>query len=401
MELRFDVALADSLSEGMVLLNRKGQVTDFNRAARPWLRDCANAQAALSQHIEHYLGSQADGALAIEPLGLAVVDPPASKAYLNRQGPDEFVLTIIPGSSSKTLRAVETSASQADPGFLHYFSAELRHEFVRWRARLDQAETHGRLEGRDASLIKHSERLSQLIVLFEQLWLIRKNEVLGQSERLSLMTLTQDTLAALPRRRADYVLMAEQANFSEQVGVLYVPADLLKCGLRGLLESLDDAAPPKSQIELWLRQSGGHVVLSSRFVNGARMRGQAPSTPVRHGAAPLRVDPGLRLPLARDIVNLFRGQLMVEEIADPSGRENARGLASFTLVLPTGSGALTQPQPDCADCPTFRQAESYAHDLASLMARPDPASEVSGEEIAFLMSVLDDTPRNDQYTAAL
>ena len=175
--------------------------------------------------------------------------------------------------------------------------------------------------------------------------------------------------------------------------MLYGHATLLTAGLRALLESLDQGAPSHSQIELWVRQSGRHVVLNSRFASGSSVRARSPAPAAVSSEAPsLRVEADLRLPLARRIVELHGGQLSTEPLEAAPGKPQRPGIAAFTLLLPTGAAGELQPRPECIDCPTSRQAEAYARDLASLMTRPDSAADVSGEEIAFLMNMITNPP---------
>ena len=55
MELSIDMPLLNALQDGVVLLNRAGHVSDFNRAARPWLAACAKAQPLLAEHIQQQI----------------------------------------------------------------------------------------------------------------------------------------------------------------------------------------------------------------------------------------------------------------------------------------------------------------------------------------------------------
>jgi hypothetical protein len=238
-----------------------------------------------------------------------------------------------------------------------------------------------------------------LLVVFDQLSSMRSSQLPSQSERLSLMTLTQAVLASMPQRRADYALMVAPGGSASQHGMLYGHATLLTAGLRALLESLDQGAPSHSQIELWVRQSGRHVVLNSRFASGSGVRRRsAAQVPVSSEAPTLHLEANLRLPLARRIVELHGGQLSTEPLEAAPGRPQRQGIAAFTLLLPTGAAGEPQRRPECVDCPTSQQAEAYARDLASLMTRPDSAADLSGEEIAFLMHVITNPPALDKGT---
>ena len=48
MFLNFDIKTLDKMSDGVVLIDRYGQVTDFNDAAKPWVKHCMNGAEMLS-----------------------------------------------------------------------------------------------------------------------------------------------------------------------------------------------------------------------------------------------------------------------------------------------------------------------------------------------------------------
>jgi PAS domain-containing protein len=415
MELSIDMPLLNALQEGVVLLNQAGQVTDFNRAARPWLKACAKAQPLLAEHIQHQIKHRAPGAdpspVAIVPfepfepsepsepsepfeslkplelLGRASQATLAPGLHLCRHGPQGYALVIAPGQPQTHI------AAEPQTHLFDLLGEAIRHEFTHWRSALDRAAPPAQPAPALADLASQSQRLSRLLVVFDQLSSMRDEQSPNQSERLSLMALTQAVLAAMPQRRADYALMVAPGGSARQHGMLYGHATLLTAGLRALLESLDQGAPPHSQIELWVRQSGRHVVLNSRFASGSAVSPRSPALEAFGGEAPaLRLEADLRLPLARRIVELHGGQLSTEPLEAAPGKPQRPGIAGFTLVLPTGAAGELQRRPECIDCPTSQQAEAYARDLASLMTRPDSAADISGEEIAFLMHVITNPP---------
>ena len=399
MELSIDMSLLNALQEGVVLLNRAGQVTDFNRAARPWLTACAKAQAGLAEQIQQQIKHPAPGPVAIElpepfePLGgpsAASMAPGASVApglHLCRHGPQGYALVIAPG------QPLANPAPEPQTGLFDLLGEAIRHEFTQWRGALDQALSPAQQAPAMAELAGQSQRLSRLLVVFDQLSSMRSEQLPNQSERLSLMTLTQAVLASLPQRRADYALMVAPGGPVRLHGMLYGHATLLNTGLRALIESLDQGAHLHGQIELWVRQSGRHVVMNSRYAGHGGDRQRSPGPAAGHSeATSLRLDADLRLPLARRIVGLHGGQLSTEPLAAAPGSPQRQGIAAFTLVLPTGAVGEPQRRTECADCPTSQQAEAYARDLATLMTRPDSAADMSGEEVAFLMHVITHSP---------
>ena len=391
MNLLVNAALLERMAEGVILLNASGQVTDFNAAGRPWLAACGEARASLEKHIKRHAAELADGPCVVDVFGPQAGAGAAVEVHLCSNGPQSYALFIAP-----PLAAAPAPAVPADKtGFLDLLGEEIRHEITQWRAQLQA----GQAGVTDAGLLaRHSERLGRLFVVFDQLSRISHDDALGQGERLVLPALLQEVLADMPHRRADYALISAPAGKGRALGVVYGNAGLLKCSLRGLLEALDEGAPKHSQIELQMRQSGAYIMLSTGFATGARRGPRAPAAtgaqanePLRHAPA-LRTEADIRLPIARRIVALHGGQLKTVD-ADSARRGGASGLASFTLVLPTGAMLPGGRRLECADCPTAQQAQAYARDLAALMPGPDPGADVSGEELAFLMQVMADKPR--------
>jgi hypothetical protein len=399
MELSIDMPLLNALQDGVVLLNRAGHVTDFNRAARPWLKACVKAQPLLAQHIHQQINDPGPGPVAIEPLepfeqlGLPGEASLAPGLHLCRHGQQDYALVITAGQPQSN------PAAQPQARLFDLLGETIRHEFTHWRSALDRAAPLAQQAPALADLASQSQRLSRLLVVFDQLSSIRSDQLPSQSERLSLMTLTQAVLASMPQRRADYALMVAPGGSAQQHGMLYGHAMLLTAGLRALLESLDQGAPSHSQIELWVRQSGRHVVLNSRFASGSSVGRRSPAPAALITDSPsFRLEADLRLPLARRIVELHGGQLSTEPLDSAPDKPQRPGIAAFTLLLPTGAAGEPQRRPECADCPTSQQAEAYARDLASLMTRTDSAADLSGEEIAFLMNMITNPPAPETGT---
>ena len=391
MNLLVNAALLERMAEGVILLNASGQVTDFNAAGRPWLAACGEARASLEKHIKRHAAELAEGPCVVDVFGPQAGAGAAVEVHLCSNGPQSYALFIAP-----PLAAAPAPTVPADKtGFLDLLGEEIRHEISQWRAQLQA----GQAGATDAGLLaRHSERLGRLFVVFDQLSRISHDDALGQGERLALPALLQEVLADMPHRRADYALISTPAGKGRALGVVYGNAGLLKCSLRGLLEALDEVAPKHSQIELQMRQSGAYIMLSTGFATGARRGPRAPaaatpqaSEPLRHAPA-LHTEADIRLPIARRIVALHGGQLKTVD-ADSARRGGPSGLASFTLVLPTGAMLPGGRRLECADCPTAQQAQAYARDLAALMSGPNPGADVSGEEVAFLMQVMADKPR--------
>ena len=95
----------------------------------------------------------------------------------------------------------------------------------------------------------------------------------------------------------------------------------------------------------------------------------------------------IRVPIARRIFELHGGQLKIVEIDADNPDEFRRGISSFTLILPTG-GPAKKRNLECENCLVGQQALAYAADLAKIMPILPVASDLSTEELEFLMHVM-------------
>ena len=71
MNLDIDSLLLERMFEGVTFLNRKGQITDFNRALRPWLKCCASVAPQPDQLIKQV----ATGAISASVNGTEIFPP--------------------------------------------------------------------------------------------------------------------------------------------------------------------------------------------------------------------------------------------------------------------------------------------------------------------------------------
>ena len=356
VSLSLNSALMERLAEGVILLNPQAQVTDYNRAARPWLKACLAGAAALSQ----LLGKVAAGTVQLPLRVDSVFAPTASTTefHLCKNEPHNFAL-LITGHQPPSAALPEVAAQDS---FFFLLGEDFRHELSRLREQITLAapDTAAQL----ARVQQQSGRLSRLLIAMEQLCELHEKDAFFQGERVNLQTLSEAVIAELPRRRGDFSINQAQSDAPDQQGMLFGDAGWLKIALKGLLEGIADTAPTLCQIEIRVRQSGGFVVLTGHF---SQAFARAPGPPSR--ALPqstLSAGPDTRIAICQRIVALHGGQLKIVSQPAAQADDPLRGIESFHLSLPTGAPLLGRNLAACTNCLAPRQAEQYARDLAAL-----------------------------------
>lgn len=380
MNLELDMRLVEQMVEGVIQLGPDGLVTDFNRAARPWMRACLAAAPKLQLLIRQV----ADGSLKA-PVAVDLGVLPDSGAgtvsiHLCKREPKGYVLFITPQQPAAALPALE----ERDADFFRMLDQETRHELSRLRDAL--ASVQRAEPAQDGALLQAAERVSRLLVAFDQLAQLHEIDAFNQGARLSLPTLIEDVLQEMPRQKCDYRVRSEPGGSPQATGVLYGDANWLKCALRSLLEGLGDSAPPHSQIELRIRQNGGYTVLSSHFFHAAGA-GRAQANAAPGPSTILRLDAGIRTQICRRILELHGGRLSITHTGSAPEAGQGEGIESFDLVLPISAPGQAGSLAACANCPAGKQAEKYAQDLAFLIPNPPAESNVTDEEMELLAQI--------------
>lgn len=389
MNLELDMRLVEQMVEGVIQLGPDGLVTDFNRAARPWIRSCLAAAPKLQLLIRQVADGSLKAPVAVDLGVLPDSGAGTVSVHLCKREPKGYVLFITPQQAAAPLPALE----ERDADFFRLLDQETRHELSHLRDALASVPRSEPAQG--GALLQAVDRVSRLLVAFDQLAELHQIDAFNQGARLSLSTLIEDVLREMPRQKCDYRVRSEPGSSPQAMGVLYGDAHWLKCALRSLLEGLGDSAPPHSQIELRVRQNGGYTVLSSHFFHAAGA-GRAPA-----GAAPgpstiLRLDAGIRTQICRRILELHGGRLSITHTGTAQEAEHGEGIESFDLVLPISAPGQAGSLAACANCPAGKQAEKYAQDLAFLIPNPPAESNVSDEEMELLAQISASGPSPQQ-----
>ncbi|WP_210546562.1 hypothetical protein [Rhodoferax sp. PAMC 29310] len=376
MSLRLNSALLEKLAEGLIFLNKKGVVTDFNRAAQPWLKHFMTREKELSAMID-------DVTLGVvrAPVNIASMypsSPHSADFHLCQNGVDGFSIFI---TAQVTAPAVQTIQEES---FNSLLSEDFRHELSDFRQLLEQ--TSPRSTADIEQLNKQSLRLSRLLISMENLCELHQTDAFHVEERVSLQNIIQEAIAELPSRRSDYSINPELSGEAGKQGMVFGHARWLKVAIEGILEGIGASAPPHCRVEIRVRQNCGFVVMTGAFSSFFSHR-SAVAMIADHPGPTLTTDADLNQSICRRIVALHGGQLKIVPLDPAQSDVMLRGIESFTLILPTGAPSQGRGLNDCANCLYSKQAELYAQDLAYLMPRKPAGTKISKEELDCLAHI--------------
>ncbi len=380
MFLNFDTNTLERLSEGVVLLDRYGQITDFNRAAKPWLKSCVKVADKISAIVAQAVRDSSKTPFLIDLYPKADAKIRAADVMLCSDGKDGFALLFTPVHPGEQ----ENPGAWQRQGISHLIGDEIRHQLNQLIQQLG-AIKDSKSAVEITPLREHAQHLRSLFVAMEELSLIDQAGAMFPGERLSVVALLNQAIASINLRHCDYYIDATAPEPATEVGAVYGSASWVQCAFVALLQSLEQGAPRRSHIALNVRQNGGFLVLTARPSSISDVSGATPVRPEAVKDPVLRLADSIRMPLARRIVELHGGQLRVNAIdGDDPAQSNA--IESFTLQLPTGSPG-NQRSNDCENCIVNQQATAYACDLAALMPSTPKEAEISVDERDFLMHV--------------
>lgn len=399
MTPRFNSILVERLSEAVVSLNAGGDIVNFNSAARPLLRYCFDILPQVRQELRATGGTPP---LLPRPLPLT---PRLShqgqplETWLCENGTG-FILLFLPAGNAVP-HVAQNITTNSDLAFTSLIGAEIRHEIAALTEKMAAAE--GKLPQEQKDFQQAAERLSRLLTVIDLLADTLQAPAFLESERLSLPTLLDEVLQQMPGPHGDYAINQELSDQPAQQGTLYGHAQWLKAAFRALLETLDANAPTHGQMELRIRQNGSFIVLTGgyRHLQHQPTKSRpAPSTPQQDPSAggggnsrTLRVDAGIRLAIARQIVELHGGQLRVLDVEGAPGMPGL--IDGFTLVMPTGIPSQGRSPAICSQCIYPQQAKFLAQDLARLLPRPPLQTRMSPDELHLLAQLTCAVPRQD------
>lgn len=381
MSVGLDIQLLERMNEGVILLDRKGQMTDFNKAAMPWVRHCLDSAPMLRQLIDSVAQGQAKTPLAMPQLGLSLPAKTRPDFFLCTTDTNGYAIFV----AQAPLPTPPLALQAQDTDLFQLLGKETRHELTLFRQMLSQTDTDQNDFSTD--LHQRSHRLSRLLLAFDQLAQLHQSNSFSAGERLSLPTLVEEVVQDMQKNKCGYVMDVPTAGKLPVGSALYGDAQWLKCAVQVLLEGINHSAPSYSRVTLRIRQNGSYIVLSSHYSHEMTRSASVPLTPSKGLRRILHVDADIGVQISRRIVEMHRGQLIVTAMPEDATDSNPAGIESFTLILPLGTPANGELPLICQRCPTTLQAEQFANDLALLMPHSPVGAGLQDEELQMLAEI--------------
>ena len=361
MNVLLSPLLLEKMTEGFILLNQEGRITDFNRAAKPWLKHCMGSSAALAHLIGQIRASKIQAPVPVDTIFQNTTG--SGNFFLCKCDSDAFAIVVTALSPNTS-----ASISSNKDGLFALLGEDFRHGMTKFRQQLCDWPIPEVDDTPTKHLLEQSQYLSRLLIFMEQLCELHAREEFFQDDRINLRELIESTLAALPVRRSDFRVNTALSDANEKQGMLFGNSVWLGIALQALLEGLGDSAPPHCQIEIRVRQSGGFVVMTGQFSQFFDRQTSAATSPLTHTARPSSaLEANIRSTICERIIALHGGQLKVVAPANKGAEQSTGGMESFTLTLPTGAPLKGRQMTACATCLAPRQAEQYAQDLVELL----------------------------------
>ena len=374
MRLNFDLPLLEHMSEGLVLLNRQGQVVSHNRAAGPWVPRCH----AMLGGFKSLIDEEIKGRVAL-PLRIGLwsdktqENPCQTEAWLIQDGRRDYAVFLASSARPPVAGPGQHAPSQVEVNHVTLLGDEVRLQMTVLRKLLQtQAGNPARDE---AAIVAQSSRVDQLLQEIADLSQLMQQDEVFMQDRIVLSDLIEQLLPTLPQHPNRVAFNPD----NHQQGVVYGHTAWLRYALRVLLESLVNSAPPNSHVDMATSQLGNFMVLTGRVsaINPLHARNTQPGrSPSAQGPA---VEPGqqrsaaIQQVMCQRIIALHAGQLKLDFMPPTApGGDPKSQIESFTLTLGTGQPVVEQSRVSCASCPHPLQTLAYAADLASLLSPQFP-----------------------------
>lgn len=359
--MTLDKAVINSLSDGIVLLDKQGVITDLNRAAHPFLKQCIESQARITD----WVVDASKGNLSL-PAKVDLFD-----AGDDSSGTMRKTTLCLNGLRGFALVIQRQASAEGEVGYVSADVVPLIGEYM-------QAQLRGTAEqlqrfmpsGPDADeLRKQARHLDVVLREIATLAELRGRDKVFSEDRFLLAGVVRDLLPRLPHQSsADAIHYVVDDGKSDQ-GAVYGNRHWLEQALHTLLLRLAACCPPNGQVRVELRQIGDFIVMAAS--SGAKPLGSFFPPPHSASRGGFLKEGGISMEICRRIIELHGGQMKLKAVSG-SGDENeaaSAALGSFTLTLPTGIPEADRSRVSCAECRITFQAMQYARDLAELMAQ--------------------------------
>ena len=380
MNLGLDMQLQENLAEGVIHLSPNGQVTDFNRAAMPWIQYAIDARQQLRQQMAQVASGILQAPVQID---LSATTDPAQKsypAYLCTAGAKGYAL-FIPTTGGAT-GTPSPAANGSD--FFRLLGSHTRQELTHLRDTLTGAGSDGTTAG--ISLMEQSSRLSRLLIAFDRLSLLHQADAFQVGERLSLWKLTKQLVDEMPRDPCRFFINPPAQSESESNSFIYGDAAWLETGIRTLMAAIAESAPPHSTIEMRVSLSGGYINLGSHFSSAPGRGTVGRKAPGTLSDEALQLDADIGRQICHRVVEMHGGQLTVTE--GQHVKDGVTAIESFVATFPLSAPSSAGSSSVCSVCPMAMQMDKYAKDIAFLLARHPVATKTSPQEMEMLSKLM-------------
>jgi len=380
MHLIFDFDTIEAMSDGVVLLGRDGQITDFNQAAKHWLPLCSKSADKIKAILTKTLRNKSKTPLLLD---LFSEDQSANALYevrLCNEGNNGFALLF----TKKRFSVIAVSEVWKKNNFMQLMGDAMRHDLTEIIHEFDEV-LNAQTSVAMASVKSHAQHLQSMFAAVEQLSRLADVTSMYPGDRVEVRKLLRSSIAAMQPSRCDYYKDVGSDMSAKEIGFLYGNESWLRCAITALLKGLEAGVPYRSQVNLTARQHGGFVTISAKSSSASLKRGVGTFHSQTSNDSNLHLVASTQVPLARRIIELHGGMLHVTEL-DPENSDKSFAIESFILQLPSGS-PVSQRSASCQSCIVIQQNVAYAYDLAALTPCTPSEAHVSDEERALLTSI--------------
>jgi len=359
--MTLDKTVCNSLADGIVLLDKQGVITDLNRAAHPFLKQCIESQA----HLTDWVADASKGNLSL-PAKVDLFD-----AGDDSSGTMRKTMLCLNGHRGFALVIQQQASVEVGVGHVSSDVTSLMGERLQAQLRVT-AELLHRFAPTGPGADELRKQASHLDVVLREIATLAElggRDKLFSEDRFLLADVVRDLLPRMPRQSsADAIHYVVDDGKCDQ-GANYGNRHWLEQALHTLLLRLAAGCPPNGQVRVELRQIGDFIVMAAS--SGAKPLGSFFPSPLRafRGSDPKLG--GISMEICHRIIELHGGQMKLKAVSG-SGEENeaaSPALGSFTLTLPTGIPVADRSLVSCAECRITFQAMQYARDLAEMMAQ--------------------------------
>ena len=203
MFLKFDFNTLDKLSDGVVLVDQYGQVTDFNDAAKPWISNCLNAAERLAvliasvQRANTHLPMSVDLFEQSDAETRPEAGPALPEVHMCSDGQGGYALLFTQAKWPMPAAGLQSQMTLQP----HLIGDALRHELSEVIGEISavRADTGAvRLHG----LRRHARHLRAMFTSIDELGRLADTDSMLPGARMSVLDLLEDTIAGLSFRGA-------------------------------------------------------------------------------------------------------------------------------------------------------------------------------------------------------